>query len=167
MSPLSTCVFWFKISESSSLQKEMPTPQDSGEFSQRLTLRGLHSLAGMGQSQGKRRPAILLPWNWLQMEARQGVHSLLVPDTERTWSACHLRSIIPECRVAALLRVRSGLTVQGGPELSVAQKRLFLNAMTFRWTVGLGEGTAAGVWRRRDRKEERCFPTQPQRWHTS
>lgn len=66
MSPLCTCVFWFKISGSSSLQKEMPIPQDSGEFSQRLTLRGLHSLAGMGESWGKRRPgkrcpAILLP----------------------------------------------------------------------------------------------------------
>ena len=50
MSPLCTCVFWFKISGSSSLQKEMPIPQDSGEVSQRLTLRGLHSLAGMGES---------------------------------------------------------------------------------------------------------------------
>ena len=135
MSPLCTCVFWFKISGSSSLQKEMPTPQDSGEFSQRLTLRGLHSLAGIGESWGKSRPAILLLWNWLQMEARQGVQSLLVPDTDRTWSAHHPRPVILQCRVAALLRVWAGLTVQGGPGLSVARKRLF-------WMQWL----SAGLW---------------------
>ena len=135
MSPLCTCVFWFKISGSSSLQKEMPTPQDSGEFSQRLTLRGLHSLAGIGESWRKSRPAILLLWNWLQMEARQGVQSLLVPDTDRTWSAHHPRPVIPQCRVAALLRVWAGLTVQGGQGLSVARKRLF-------WMQWL----SAGLW---------------------
>lgn len=65
-------------------------PRIPGEFSQRLTLRGLHSLAGMGESTGEEnargRDALQfycreIGSGW---KPRQGVHSLLVPDTERT-----------------------------------------------------------------------------------
>lgn len=150
----------------------MPIPQDSGELTRDSFLTGLLPWQGWGRAgeedaRGRDALQFYCRRNWLQMEARQ----VFLPcwcQTQRTWNATATLSQNPQAPGGSPAKGLVGSRCRIGPgAVCYSRRDYFKNAMTFRMDCGFGEGAVAGVWRRRDRKEERCFPTRLQRWHPS